>query len=149
MPVTGVSRLEQFFRAAAGLDVDKNDLKRYEDFVHGKLHDLLVVAQSRATASGRDVIDTIDLPITKGLRESIRAYARIDQELELQPILDALATLPQLDIVLSEETERRLPAIVGGLGVALAHIFTIVDPRLKKPQTRHWERAFRIFDQLV
>jgi hypothetical protein len=149
MPVTGVSRFEQFFRVAASLDVDKNDLKRYEDFVHGKLHDLLVVAQARATASGRDVIDTIDLPITKGLRESIRAYARIDQELELQPILDALATLPQLDIVLSEETERRLPTIVGGLGVALAHIFTIVDPRLKKPRTQHWERAFRIFDQLV
>ncbi|MFC9631532.1 DUF1931 family protein [Streptomyces mirabilis] len=33
MTVMGVSKFERFFRAAAGLDVDKNDLKRYRDFV--------------------------------------------------------------------------------------------------------------------
>ncbi|MDX2577049.1 DUF1931 family protein [Streptomyces scabiei] len=59
-----IARFEKFFRAAAGLDVDKNDLKRYSDFVDAKLYDLLTVAQATAKANGRDVIRTCDLPIT-------------------------------------------------------------------------------------
>ncbi|MCG0283749.1 DUF1931 family protein [Streptomyces sp. PSAA01] len=39
MTVMGVSKFERFFRAAAGLDVDRNDLKRYGDFVDAKLYD--------------------------------------------------------------------------------------------------------------
>jgi hypothetical protein len=34
MPVTGVARFGRFFRAAAGLDVDKDDLRRYSDVVN-------------------------------------------------------------------------------------------------------------------
>lgn len=34
MPVMSVAEFERFFRAAASLDVDKNDLKRYSDFVN-------------------------------------------------------------------------------------------------------------------
>ncbi|MGZ3351115.1 MAG: DUF1931 family protein, partial [Xanthobacteraceae bacterium] len=40
--VMGVARFERFFRAAAGLDVDKEDLKRYADFVNRKIYDLLI-----------------------------------------------------------------------------------------------------------
>ena len=32
--------------------------------------------------------------------------------------------------------------------MALARTFTIIDPELKNPQTKHWERAFQIFDLL-
>jgi hypothetical protein len=49
----------------------------------------------------------------------------------------------------SEETEARLPGIVGGLSLGLAHTFTVIDAKLKNPQTGHWERAFRIFDLLL
>jgi hypothetical protein len=149
MPVSGVSQFERFFRVAAGLDVDKNDLKRFDDFVHRKLYDLLIVAQATSKANDRDVIESRDLPITRGLRESIREFKRLDEEIELQPILERLAARPPPDLVMTEETERRLPDIVGGVGVALAHTFTVLDPRLKNPQTEHWERAFRLFDQLL
>jgi hypothetical protein len=44
MPVMSVARFERFFRIAAGLDVDKKDLKRYSDFVNQKTHDLLMDA---------------------------------------------------------------------------------------------------------
>jgi hypothetical protein len=54
-----------------------------------------------------------------------------------------------LDPSYSEETEARLPAIAGGLGVALARTFKVIDSRLKNPATEHWERAFQIFDQLL
>ena len=32
MTMMGVTKFERFFRAAAGLNVDKQDLKRYSDF---------------------------------------------------------------------------------------------------------------------
>jgi hypothetical protein len=50
---------------------------------------------------------------------------------------------------LSDETEAELPAIAGGIGVALARLFKILDPKLKNPQSEHWERSFHIFDLLL
>jgi hypothetical protein len=38
---------------------------------------------------------------------------------------------------------------VGGLSVALARAFKIIDSDLKNPQTEHWQRCFRIFDLLM
>lgn len=149
MPVMGVARFERFFRLAAGLDVDKDDLRRYGDFVDQKLYDLLLVGQAAAKANGRDVVQPSDLPITKGLQERIHEFGELDEEVELQPILDQLAALPPLDLSLGEEVEARLPAIVGGLSVALAQTFRIIDPGLKNPQTEQWERAFRVFNLLL
>jgi hypothetical protein len=71
MVAIGVAAFERFFRQAADLDVDKADLKRYESFVRDKIADLLTIAQARARADERDVIESRDLPITKGLQESI------------------------------------------------------------------------------
>jgi hypothetical protein len=149
MPVMGVARFERFFRLAAGLDVDKDDLRRYGDFVDQKLYDLLLVGQAAAKANGRDVVQPSDLPITKGLQERIHEFRELDEEVELQPILDQLAARPPLDLSLAEEVEARLPAIVGGLSVALAQTFRVIDPGLKNPQSEQWERAFRVFNLLL
>jgi hypothetical protein len=43
----------------------------------------------------------------------------------------------------------RLPDVVGGLSVALARTFKILDPDVKNPQTSHWERAFQVFDLVL
>jgi Domain of unknown function (DUF1931) len=149
MAVMSVPRFERFFRRAAGLDVDKDDLKRYSEFVNHKLYDLLLIGQAHASANGRDVVEPSDLPVTKGLQETIHQFRELDEELELRPILEQLATLPPLDRPLTAEAETRLPDLVGGLSLGLARTFTIVEPKLKNPQSRHWERAFRIFDLLL
>jgi hypothetical protein len=73
----------------------------------------------------------------------------MDSEIELEPILERLAKRPQLDAVISQETEARLPLIAGGIGVALAQTFRIVDPNVRNPATGQWERAQRIFDLLI
>jgi hypothetical protein len=65
MHVTGVAQFERFFRAAAHLDVDKDDLRRCREFVNHKVSDLLVRAEALAKANERDIIQRIDLPITK------------------------------------------------------------------------------------
>ena len=147
--VMGVARFERFFRTAAGLDVDKQDLKRFSDFVNHKIYDLLIRGVATAKANGRDIIAPFDLPITKGLQESIHAFKTIDEIIELEPILDHLTALPPLDLAYSDETEARLPDIVGGLSVALARAFKIIDPNLKNPATEHWRRSFQIFDLML
>jgi Domain of unknown function (DUF1931) len=86
--------------------------------------------------------------IIKGLQESVHAFRRLDQGIELEPILENITT-PPLDLACSVETEARLPEIAGGLSLALARTFKIIDPDLKNPQSEHWERSFRIFDLLL
>ena len=149
MEVMAIAKFARFFRLAAGLDVDKSDLKRYNTFVNDKIYDLLLWAQAAAKANGRDIIEPHDLPITKGLQERIHEFRSIDEQIELQPMLDHLAARPPLDLAFSEEIEARLPAIAGGISVALARTFKVIDPDLPNPQTEHWESVLRIFDLLL
>jgi hypothetical protein len=147
--VMSVARFERFFRIAASLNVDKQDLKRYSDFINQKVYDLLLRGEATARANGRLIIEPFDLPITKGLQESIHAFKSIDEQIELRPILEQLTARPPLDLAYGEDTEARLPEVVGGLSVALARAFKIIDGDLKNPQTEHWQRCFRIFDLLM
>ena len=149
MPVMGVPKFERFFREAASLDVDKDDIKRYSDFVNEEIYDLLLIGQATAKANSRDVIERWDLPITKGLQESIHNFRKMDQDIELEPILDELAARPQLDVTLSEETTADLPRIAGGVSVALARAFKLLDTRLENPSSEHWDRAFLLFRLLL
>jgi hypothetical protein len=145
----GVSNFERFFRAAASLDVDKDDLRRYEDFVNRKVRDLLLISRTAARANGRDIIEPWDLPITKGLQETIHDFRGMDEAAEVRPMLEQIVAIPPQELAYSEETEGRLPEIAGGLSLALARAFKIIEPRLKNPQTEHWERAYRVFDLLL
>jgi hypothetical protein len=96
MPVMGFTKFERFFRAAGGVDVDRDDIKRYLDFVNDALYDLLLIGQATAKANVRDVILPCDLPVTKGLQESVHAFERLEEEIELRPILESLAARPPL-----------------------------------------------------
>lgn len=149
MSVMSIAKFERFFRETASLDVDKDDLKRYNEFVNDKVYDLLLRGEAIAKANLRDVIQPHDLPITKGLQERIETFRKIDQEIELAPILDHLTNRPPLDLDYSDETEAQLPRIVGGLSVALAHTFKILYPELKNPHAVEWERARKVFDELL
>lgn len=149
MPVMGVAKFERFFRLAAGLDVDKSDLKRYNEFVNHKLYDLFLMARVAARANARDVIEPYDLPITKGLQESMREFDKLDEQIELAPVLSDLAALPPLEVEVGEAAASWLPRIAGGLSVSLARTFTIIDPELKNPRSTHWRAAFGVFDLLL
>jgi hypothetical protein len=149
MAVMGVARFERFFRAAASLDVDKSDLKRYNDFLDQKIYDLFVVAKAVAKANARDVIEPADLPITNGLQRSMREFRKMDDDIEVAPLLEQLLARPALDVTISEETEAKLPAVAGGLSIALARTLKIVDPDVKNPGSEDWERVFRVFELLL
>lgn len=149
MPVMGFTKFERFFRTAGSVDVDRDDIKRYLDFVNDAIYDLLLIGQATSKANARDIIEPWDLPITKGLQESIHAFQGIDEEIELQPVLDQLAARPPLTAELSEDTQARLPLVFGGISVALARIFNIIDADLKAVHSLEWERAFSLFRMLI
>jgi histone H3/H4 len=144
-----IPRFERLFREVASLDVDKEDLRRHEEFVNRKVHDLLVRAVAIAKANGRDVIQRVDVPLTKGLQERMHEFRKLDDGAPLRDVLAALTRHPPLELEYSDELEAELPAIAGALSVALAHSFKLIDPDLKNPQTAHWERAFGLFDLLI
>src|SRR6202012_5798066 len=123
VPVIGFTKFERLFRAAAEVSVARNDMQAYLDFVNEVIYDLLIIAQATAKANVRDVIDPWDLPLTKGLQESMHEFRRLDEEIELSGILESLAARPPLDMALDDETQARLPLIFGGISVALARTF--------------------------
>ena len=149
MPVMGFTKFERFFRAAGGVTVDRDDVKRYLDFVNDTIYDLLLMGQAAAKANARDIIEPWDLPVTRGLQENIHGFERIDEEIELRPILESLVARPALDASLSEEAEARLPLIFGGISVALARTFKLIDEALKAAHSQEWERAFSLFRLLI
>jgi hypothetical protein len=144
-----IPKFERLFRLAASLDVDKEDLRRHNDFINHKIYDLLLRGVANAKANGRDVIQPSDLPITKGLQESIHVFKAFNEDLELAPILDQLTKQPVLELDYSDDTKAMFPEIAGGLSVALARSFKIMDPDAKNPLSEHWDRAFRIYDQIM
>ena len=149
MPVMGFTKFERFFRAAGGVTVERDDVKRYLEFVNDAIYDLLLMGQATAKANARDVIEPWDLPITRGLQESVHGFERLDEEIELRPVLDSLAARPPLDAALSEETQARLPLIFGGISVALARTFKLIDTEMKTVGNQEWERAFTLFRLLI
>ena len=69
VPVMTVDKFERFFRAAAGLDVDKKDLKRYSDFVDHKIYDLLLrgkAADPFTIVSHGVLLETVVLSLVAG-----------------------------------------------------------------------------------
>jgi hypothetical protein len=149
MPVMGFTKFERFFRAAGGVSVDRDDIKRYLDFVNDAIYDLLLIGQVTAKANVRDIIEPEDLPVTKGLQESMHTFRRLEEQVELRPILESLAARPPLDFALSDVTQARLPDLFGGISVALARTFELVDADVKAVHSEEWERAFSIFRLLI
>ncbi len=144
-----IHRLEKMFRRAGDLDLDKSDLERLETFVRRKVTDLVVRGEANAKANSRDVVEPWDLPITKGLQETIHRFRLINAELQLTDYLAGMTGLPPSDLAIGGQTEARLPEVAGGLCLALAETFRTIDEKLKNPATRDWDRAYRLFDLLL
>jgi len=147
--IMGSKKLQKLFRRVNGLEIDKSDVKRTSDFIGKRLHTLLIQGEVTAGANGRDIINYQDIPITNGLQMAIHDFKEIDQELELAPILEHLATLPPLRKKLSDTLEMKLPLLVGAITVTLARIFRIVNEEVKNPTSREWEQVEKIYDILL
>lgn len=142
---SGVPVFERFFRSVASIDIDKNDVRRFRDFVDQMIDDIAITGRASAKWNGRDIIAPQDLPITKGVQERMREFDKLDEAEEIRELLRQSVRRPPADVTFSEETEQLLPELFGGLSVALARSFRVIDSKLTNPSIEHWERAFEVF----
>src|SRR6201985_2960984 len=108
--------------------MDKNDIKRYREFVEAMIDDIALAGRNSARWNDRDVIAPMDLPITKGLQERMREFDKLDEAVDIRAVLAEAVRRPPADVTFSEETEEMLPELFGGLSIALARAFRTVDP---------------------
>jgi len=145
----GVSKFEKLFRKIGSFDIDKSDVYRLTLFINDVTHRLLQTGIENASVNNRDVLWVQDLPITQGLQESMKEFKKYDEDINIDHILEDLATLPPLKYEIGVDIQEKLPEIQGGLIVALIKTFRILDERKKNPQTEDWEKAIQIFETLL
>lgn len=142
---SGIPVFERFFRSVASVKVDKNDVRRFREFVDEQIDDIAIAGRNSAKWNGRDVIVPQDLPITKGVQERMREFDKLEEAEEIRALLRQVIRRPPGNVTFAEDTEDLLPELFGGLGIALAQAFRVVDPTVSNPSTEHWNRVFTIF----
>ena len=149
MKVEGAYKIEQIFKKAAGLRLPKNRVKEVEEKIDAKLYDMLLVAQENTGYNGRDVIWLSDMPLTNAIKRSVSEFEKIEEELELKPILQRLAIHPPLRYEMEVALEKRLPEIAGVLIYILAKITAEFSPNDNTASEDELKRAFRVLDMTV
>ena len=146
MPVVGGKKLEAIFRKAAGLDLDHSKAKNITDIAEQKLYDLLLIAERNANLNGREVIWEADVPLTKGFLESMQRFKKLEEEIQVQDVLNFLATMPPLKYPLEIELENKLPEIVGALLFIIANLIKEISPGTRKPSEEDIEKARQVLN---
>jgi hypothetical protein len=149
MDMAGIPDVQRFFRSVGSVDVDKADVQRFRTFVDEKVDDIAIAGRDAARWNGRDVIAPQDLPITRGLRERMREFGKLDEADQIRELLRGTLRRPPDDVTFGEETEDVLTDVFGGISVALARSFRMVDPEVENPSTQHWDRVFDLFRLMV
>ena len=146
MAILGYTKLEALFRKAASLDINKGDAKDITDIVEKKLVDFLIAGERNANMNGRDVIWESDLPITKGMQETIIEFRKLEEAIDVQDVLNYLTTIPPLKYPLSGDLEAKLPEITGAILVVLARIMKEIDEEKRRVNHELIKKASKIMD---
>ena len=142
---SGIPVFERFFRSVAGIKIDKNDVRRLREFIDEQIDGIAIAGRNSARWNGRDVVVAQDLPITKGIQERMREFDKLEEADEIRQLLRQVVRQPPGDVTFAEDTEQLLPELFGGLTVAAAQLFRVVDPAVSNPSPEHWNRVFAIF----
>lgn len=142
---SGIPVFKRFFRSVGNIKIDKNDIRRFREFIDEQIDDIAIAARNSATWNGRDVIVAQDLPITKGLQERMREFDKLEEAEEIRELLRQLVRQPPGGFTFAEDTEQLLPELFGGLSIVLARAFRLVDESVSNPSTEHWARVFTLF----
>ncbi len=120
--------LQSFLHTVTGLQFSRvEDTARILGYAQSKLRDLLDVAEAAAGANGRVVIEWQDLPLTRGLRDSLQRHRHYTRLLDPEPLVKFLSDSGYAP-TLTEEVRRELPVIMGTLLILPAEVIRRQDP---------------------
>lgn len=142
---SGIPVFERFFRSVASIKIDKNDVRRFREFVDEQIDYIAIAGRNSAKSNGRDVIVAQDLPITTGIQERMREFDAFDEAEEIRELLRQMVRQPPADVTFAQDTVELLPELFGGLGIALARSFRVLDATVSNPSTEHWNRVFTLW----
>ena len=108
---------QRFFRSVASIKIDKNDVRRFREFIDEEIDDIAIAGRNSATWNSRDVVVAQDLPITKGIQERMREFDKLEEAQEICELLRQVVRQPPADVTFADETEDLLPELFGGLSV--------------------------------
>jgi hypothetical protein len=148
MAVVGYTRLKEIFRKGAGMDIAKGHAKDITDIVDQKIYDLLLAGERNAKYNARDVIWLCDVPITKGMEETIDQFKKLEEAIEVKDVVEMLTKYPAT-MTLEDALEKRLPEITGGLILTLAKIMKDLDPKDRTVDHELIKRAKDILDLTI
>lgn len=153
LQIVGLSRLEALYRTFVGLDLDKGRAKRILEIATLKLEDLFRESQERAWARGSDTVEWSDLPITRGLRQTIELYRRErerlnDPRLDMSPIVERLEQEIR-GLVIGESVRENLQDLTATMLLLVGFVIKKVDPKARKPSVDDIERAKQILDLTI
>ncbi len=146
MAILGFTKLEALFRKAASLDIEKGHAKDITDIIEKKLIDFLIAAERNANLNGRDIIWEADLPITKGMQETIIEFKKLEELIDVKDVLNYLSTVPPLKYPLAADLEAKLPELTGAILVVMARVMKEIDSQKRKINHELIEKAARIMD---
>jgi hypothetical protein len=146
MSIIGFTKLETLFRKAASLDIKKGHAKELTDIIEQKVVDMLIAAERNANINARDVILESDMPITKGLQETIIEFRKLEDEIDIKDILEYLSTIPPLKYPLSSDLEAKLPEITGAILVVLARVMKVINEEKRDVSSQLIQTAKEIMD---
>ncbi|MCF6202030.1 MAG: DUF1931 family protein [Hydrogenimonas sp.] len=149
MKIEGAYKIEQIFKKAASLRLPKNKIVEIEEAEDKKGYQLLKGGEENAGYNGRDVIWLSDIPLTNALKESMKQFSALEEELELKPLLNRLASHPPLKYELEIALEGRLPEITGTLIYVLAKIVKEFSPKDSIVSEDELKRALRVLDLTI
>lgn len=141
----GIPLFQRFFRTVASINIDKNDIRRFHEFIDELIDDIALTARNSAKWNGRDVVVAQDLPITKGLQERMREFDKLEEAEEIRGLLREVVREPPGDVAFAQDAEQLLPELFGGLAIALARSLRQIDPAVSNPSSEHWNRVFTLF----
>jgi Domain of unknown function (DUF1931) len=134
---SGIPVFERFFRSVASINVGSGSSSTSISLTFA------IAGRNSAKWNGRDVIVAQHLPIPKGVQKRMREFDKLDEADEIRELLRQVVRQPPGDVTFAEETQQLLPELFGGLSIALARSFRVVDPTVSSPSTEHWNRCSR------
>lgn len=147
MGMVGYKKLQILFRRGVGLDIDKSKAERIIEHTERVLRDLFDIAMEKAERRKSEFVELDDIPLTKGIKEYMKKFHEIEEEIDIEPIL-AFLKLGKW-VPLSEDVLEILPDLVGTLLLLSGRVIKTISEDTRKPTAEEVEKALSAIDLIL